>query len=73
MPSGQVHFTLPFIQHTPEVYQLLAMASSYVSLAFFTSNAITPDIPLEKILTFWQTDPQRAHLRNQPSFTWERS
>jgi hypothetical protein len=37
------------------------MASSYVSLAFFTSNAITPDIPLEKILTFWQTDPQRAH------------
>jgi hypothetical protein len=38
-----------------EVHKAMALAREHVSLVFFTSNTITPDIPLENVRTFWQT------------------
>lgn len=37
------------------VHQAMDLARDHVSLAFFTSNTLTPDIPLQNIRTFWQT------------------
>jgi uroporphyrinogen decarboxylase len=38
-----------------EVHKAMTLARDHVSLVFFTSNTITPDIPLENVRTFWQT------------------
>jgi hypothetical protein len=38
-----------------EVYKAMSLARDHVSLVFFTSNTITPDTPLENVLTFWQS------------------
>lgn len=38
-----------------DVARAMALARDHVSLVFFTSNTITPDIPLENVRTFWQT------------------
>jgi uroporphyrinogen-III decarboxylase len=37
------------------VHKAMTLARDHLSLVFFTSNTITPDIPLENVLTFWQT------------------
>jgi hypothetical protein len=38
-----------------EVRHSMELCRDKASLVFFTSNTITPDIPLENILTYWQT------------------
>jgi hypothetical protein len=50
--------TLPY--GTPEkvrkeVFRAMAICRDKASLVFFTSNTITPDVPLENIQTYWQT------------------
>ncbi|MCB0116308.1 MAG: hypothetical protein KDD84_19545, partial [Caldilineaceae bacterium] len=50
--------TLP--HGTPEdvradVHRAMDLARDHVSLVFFTSNTITPDIPLENVRAFWET------------------
>ncbi len=50
--------TLPY--GTPEdvreeVHRAMAISRDKASLVFFTSNTITPDVPLENIRTYWQT------------------
>ncbi len=38
-----------------EVHRNMDICRDRVSLVFFTSNTLTPDIPLENIQTLWQT------------------
>jgi uroporphyrinogen decarboxylase len=38
-----------------EVKHSMDLCRDKASLVFFTSNTITPDIPLENILMYWQT------------------
>ncbi|MDY7080690.1 MAG: uroporphyrinogen decarboxylase family protein [Chloroflexota bacterium] len=38
-----------------EVHRAMALCRDKASLVFFSSNTITPDVPLENIQTFWQT------------------
>ena len=38
-----------------EVHQAMSLCRDKASLVFFTSNTITPDVPLENIQTYWRT------------------
>lgn len=49
LPHGQPEDVRADVLHTME------LARDYVSLVFFTSNTITPDIPLRNVCTFWHT------------------
>jgi len=50
--------TLPY--GTPDdiraaVQKTMALSRDHVSLVFFTSNTIIPDVPLDNIRAFWQS------------------
>jgi hypothetical protein len=43
-----------------EVRRAMDLCRDHASLVFFTSNTLTPDIPLENILTYWRTVQESA-------------
>lgn len=57
---GDMSVTQTLCYGTPEdvitaVQHTMDLARDHVGLVLFTSNDITPDIPLENVLTFWKT------------------
>ena len=57
---GPMSVTTTLPHGTPEdvradVHRAMDLARDHVSLVFFTSNTITPDIPLENVRAFWET------------------